>query len=971
MAESESDFYKRAGEEGVDLVQRLGYQYDDDLDDISYSDSDSDYGADNEDNDEYSDEKVPPKDPGTFRYNKKMIIVSLPCALMVMTLVGEIFLMAASFGAGIIVILDPKGEKKRCLILFTLLFIFCHAFAIYSVLPLLWLSLLNIFLIGIINMYVILTGGLLGLQFAYFRTYEQKLALTVERLLFSLYPWCCVLLLTWTFSSIVEWKLVPYVYLTIGFVYLQMFMTPHTSSFKADQPDTLDLKVLPEVISLVMAIIYCMSPSMLHIALHLINGPLKELFSFSVMVHLVFIFSLSIFLSTLMSLRGIFDFTGWKYEYVLYGRTISGTVCTLLIYPVLSHYNLSSHFLPWLPAGVIVFAVTGFLLSVKRYRFLSTLMLPVPCLLFGYWMTWLPWRIVLTVSFDVGIRVLYFLLLANCVLCFLCAYASVYLGQTMFQTLIVTETAVFAMCEVLLYSGGLYPKSFFIITGAVVLYMFLRLHVAGKLSSWVTTVCAAVHITKVLAVIIYLLIGTEDQLTLYRCVTLYVLSAVIVRIISHDSTVDTQVKGVFYNIIAMSVAILINSNPILHLVCVYVLWEEPTTTDILGLSVMVCGACIVIVGMLQLPEGSVTAVRQIGVVCASMGVLTLVIQPRLDIAWYSILQWGELGSIVLIAWVLLSSRQGSLKELYIQAAIAGICPGVRLATLLYRQTDETSILTTAGRTVLYIPACICIISLVFIFFKVETVHKQMEKSLLTLCFCLGMISILLLFLDMVVRNQNEAVMSLPAWKLSLVTAGLVSISLKILSTTQDLLIPLVEEKREKEFARLPLIGNISTIVTFLLACIQAPVRGILFDIWCCASALIFLCLQRDRRLLENIKQENQIVPTMFVCIAVLYCSSIVHSDLWTLGGLSFLRSFVEILTMLSVLPTYFVLWGILWQSKLLLSEQVVVFLLPLNAVFLLYGSSYTSQALAVVGLYAGIWMMAMKLPLNPHAGDYR
>lgn len=39
---------------------------------------------------------------------------------------------------------------------------------------------------------------------------------------------------------------------------------------------------------------------------------------------------------------------------------------------------------------------------------------------------------------------------------------------------------------------------------------------------------------------------------------------------------------VLYNIVALSVAIVINSNPILHLLCVYVLKEEPTTTDMLG-----------------------------------------------------------------------------------------------------------------------------------------------------------------------------------------------------------------------------------------------------------------------------------------------------------------------------------------------------------------------------------------------------
>jgi hypothetical protein len=81
-------------EGGTELVQRAGYQYEydiDDLDDISYSsssDSGSDYGADREDNDDFPD-RVPLTDPGPFKYNRKMIIVSLPCAVMVMTLVGE------------------------------------------------------------------------------------------------------------------------------------------------------------------------------------------------------------------------------------------------------------------------------------------------------------------------------------------------------------------------------------------------------------------------------------------------------------------------------------------------------------------------------------------------------------------------------------------------------------------------------------------------------------------------------------------------------------------------------------------------------------------------------------------------------------------------------------------------------------------------------------------------------------------
>ncbi|KAL4233802.1 Pleckstrin y domain-containing A member 1 [Mactra antiquata] len=966
-------------EGGTDLVQRVGHKFEDygieDLDDISYSsggsDSESDYGADREDNADYPDEKVVVKDPGPFRYNKKMFIVSLPCALMVMTLVGEIFLMAASFGAGVIVILDPKGEKKRCLILFTLLFIFCHMYTIYSIVPLLWLSFFNLFLIGVINIYVILTGGLIALQFTFFRKFEQKLAATVERMLFSIYPWCCVMLLTWTASSVIRWQLIPYVYIALGFVYLQMFMTPHTSSFREGKSDELDLNIVPEVISLTMAIIYCISPSMLHMMLHFINGSLPHVFSTTVMMHLLFILSLSIFLTTLMSLRGVFDFNGWRYDYVIYGRTISGIICTGLLYPVLIHYQLSSHFLPWLPAGVFVYAMYGYLLSDKKYKVLSSVLLPFPSVLFAFWMTWLPWKISYPFPFGVEMTGLYILLLVNCILCFMCVFGAVYFNPTIFESFVIAESAVFTLCEVLLCNGNLYPKSFFIITAAIVLYTFHRLYTSGKISSFTTTWSSSIHVTKAIVVIIYHLIGTEDDLSIYRCITLYLLSAVIVRIISMDTHSHSSVKEVIYNILSLSVVILINSNPLLHLFCVYVLWEEPTTTDLLGLCVMVVGVCIIIIGSLQLPEDSVTAVRQTGVVCSSMGVLILVLQPQVTLEFLSILQWGDLASIVLIVYVLLSKQDFTMYQLCGHAVLAGICPGIRMSTLLYTYSDEIPSWAVIGRVILYVPACICVISLIFIFCKMDTLQRQLEKNLYWLCQCLGVLSVLLLFYDTGLREKNSTVMSLPAWKLSLVTTGLVSVSLKILSTIQDLLIPIVEEKTEKEIPKLPLVGNISCILTFLLACLQAPVHGILYDIWCCGAALILLCLQKDRRLFDNIKQENQIVPTMFACILILYSASIVRSDLWTTGGLSFLRSLLEISTILAVLPMYYVLWGILWQGRLVLSEQVVVFLLPLNAVFMLYGSSYTSQALAAIGIYAGVWMMLMKLPLNPYTGGDR
>lgn len=73
------------------------------------------------------------------------------------------------------------------------------------------------------------------------------------------------------------------------FVYLQLFLTPHSSSFTIDKKtdnssDTLDLNIVPEVISLLMAIIYSTFPGMLHIILHAVNNPIRQILSLTVLV---------------------------------------------------------------------------------------------------------------------------------------------------------------------------------------------------------------------------------------------------------------------------------------------------------------------------------------------------------------------------------------------------------------------------------------------------------------------------------------------------------------------------------------------------------------------------------------------------------------------------------------------------------------------------------------------------------------
>lgn len=68
--------------------------------------------------------------------------------------------------------------------------------------------------------------------------------------------------------------------------------------------------------------------------------------------------------------------------------------------------------------------------------------------------------------------------------------------------------------------------------------LYSRLNVSAKLSVNTTTICSALHLTKAIVIVIYHYIGTQDQLTLYRCFTLLLMSLVFVRVITLDNRVE-------------------------------------------------------------------------------------------------------------------------------------------------------------------------------------------------------------------------------------------------------------------------------------------------------------------------------------------------------------------------------------------------------------------------------------------------
>lgn len=88
-----------------------------------------------------------------------------------------------------------------------------------------------------------------------------------------------------------------------------------------------------------------------------------------------------------------------------------------------------------------------------------------------------------TLQFGVEIRGLYFLLLTNCIMCFLCVYSASYLNQNVFETLVIIESAGGSLCILyflLFQVKGLKVKFF-----DLLIFMILILSTNKHLLNWI------------------------------------------------------------------------------------------------------------------------------------------------------------------------------------------------------------------------------------------------------------------------------------------------------------------------------------------------------------------------------------------------------------------------------------------------------------------------------------------------------
>ncbi|XP_021379834.1 uncharacterized protein LOC110467184 isoform X2 [Mizuhopecten yessoensis] len=953
-----------------DVHQRSGYQ--DDYD-ISLEDddlNDDDYAADAEDNEEMPHKHKVFYDPGHFRYNRKVCVAAIPCLLILFAVCGEMLLVIASFGVALLLSIDHGGQNQRTVVIFMVLFIPCHILVLYSFTPLLWVSLLSMLLMALINAFVLLTGAWMIIQFTIFRKQEAEMCVVTEKLLFSAYPGLSACLLTWAVATIIPLKFIPFVLTAIGFVFLQLFMTPTNSSFKLQPPDVKEDDPIKNIVDHMMlaaiATMYCLLPSFVQIMIGVYQLTATGVFHIWFMVDVVFLLALTMFLTTLMSIRSVIESIGMNYDHVIKVRWMSGAVATILCYPALLNLGISSHFLPWLPAAIALYSSFGALLGYKKYKTAASVCFALVLIFSLVWPAKLPWKLTFNFLFGLPLTSIYILLLVNSCLCLTTAYIATHGRQEVFSILLTLQTFVFIKCELVLFSASLYGWPLFIVTMTAASYTIQRLQVSRRLPQNLACFCMSAHITKGLAILLTVFVHYQE-LSAINCMTLFCFVVMVTRVFANEIRPDATVKEIMTNLGLLSLSVMANISPLLFILASYLFQGNASGADATGIGFIICGILVIAVCSLHL-SGNVK-VRQLGIVAIVIGLFILMLQPGAELTWYCAFQWMEMASVLLTAVVIGTDFVRNFYQIAACSLVLGFCPGVRAVIMLYQEEEEIPLIGAA----MFVVTSLFITCALLCFFKASHLGYSFEQHMIRLCVVLMVLSQVSLLSDLITKDRKQAILHVPAWKLFLAANLTVSVCLKILSLQKyKAIIPLTTDKDDKKHTSLlPIAGNAATIMSFLLFCLLAPAAGFLHDVWCCGASLVLICLQKDTHFLVNLKEENQTVPTKLTAIVVLLVAAICRTRIWDAYGFTVLRCVVEILLVLAYLPVLYILWGVLWRKVVLLSEQVVVFLMPLNLPLILYGTSYTSWAMATTSVVTCLWMMTNILPLKPYQPPHR
>ena len=358
---------------------------------------------------------------------------------------------------------------------------------------------MNAPLLSLSYSFIIGLGGWTLLQFPDLRTTEPAMCVLIEELMFVLVPpllflvymWACLFLFSVNYIGTVSCFIMSF----IAFLYF----VPITSSYYRPGATKFPVVVLTRPMTAIVTAGSLMAPCGVEF--------MCVIYKFLVLqeglqlVRLVWVFSLQLFLLTLISKARLFWFMGdsaGTSSLLFYTRGVTGCVAVVTGSLIFSQETLVTKWHISLP---ILLILGGLLSAIAITAERRSSKLKIPCILLSIFYVIisyrLPWRLeyegpVLTWGVEFTIQLFLLLLLSAAIL----SVVLMYTWKKIPSPLYLLHLAAFLSCEYWLMREELYPYWMFLSTSAVGMLVTDRLHTSRALKCIVSWVCASLHLSK-------------------------------------------------------------------------------------------------------------------------------------------------------------------------------------------------------------------------------------------------------------------------------------------------------------------------------------------------------------------------------------------------------------------------------------------------------------------------------------------
>ncbi|XP_046844803.1 uncharacterized protein LOC124438661 isoform X2 [Xenia sp. Carnegie-2017] len=524
----------------------------------------------------------------SFMYNNEFFILTTICSLPLVYFGGERLFGIATLCLLLVYVIHVSfQDTKSSVVGFVICVAVVEFCVLFSIGPLIWHSIFNIFLLIIYNVFILLTGGLGLLQFYDIRKDEKEFCANVEYFLFLLYPSCCVSILTWMTSFLFGSFIAPYVLVVVGFPAFYTFLNEKMKKSFSPNND----HVLGDAEKLLILLCYILSSSVVFCFVNFF-----DLLCLSSWISPLFFICVSLFFTTFFDttdLRDMADIRNsqWQIFQICTG-CLSLMLCALLSYIHGIVDKVNAIFL------CIIFLSSTALFATIKYRYVKLSSSTCLFLLFLYilWFSQIPWYLHFSPANTVQLS-FYFLevlILLIAILSVAVVAASIgILYRSLLKPLLILHSLGFVVVENILFNSEVYPRYLVLFTTILALYTYQRLYNVHRLSKSCAVLCSTFHLYKTLNIFTMSNASFMDNgfTKLFVIIGQFCFSLILV-IITYENREHLDIHWVFNYVGIVFFSLLPLSYTFLPLLHSNIFEGDPSFSDIAGLISILTGCCL-------------------------------------------------------------------------------------------------------------------------------------------------------------------------------------------------------------------------------------------------------------------------------------------------------------------------------------------------------------------------------------------